>query len=454
MMEKKIVILGAGLCGMTAAIKLIEQGYDVTVLEQRDRVGGQAMSITHKGAIFDLGPHAWHTLSKDLMMFYLNICKGENVFELSKNAGIFFNNNYYNYPLKTSNLIRTLPIQTAFKCFLKYLIRPKKLVISAEDSFLSMYGEGIYSLFFKKYTERVWGIHPSQISSKFFYKRIANLNLFKLMLRTFGLDWFEKKPTNEDDPAYSYQIKGFYPEKGSGFFAEKIAQKITESGGSILLDSDVIGISHDNNRIISVSYIKKKTVEHIDCGYCISSIPITSLVQNLNPRIEKLLNESKTLIYRAIIIVCLIVNREHVSDFQVIYFYNNIFTRIGIMNHYSISTSPAGKTAITVELTCFEGDEIWNSSAENLKDVVVDELSVHGLFKKDEVKDYTIMREKYGYPVLKVGDPERLDRIFKGLDSFRNLSVVGRQGKFDYIQMADAVRQGFESVEQVNKYYL
>lgn len=147
------------------------------------------------------------------------------------------------------------------------------------------------------------------------------------------------------------------------------------------------------------------------------------------------------------------MNREHISDYQTIYFYNNIFTRIGIMNNFSSATCPRGKTAITAELTCFEGDEIWNTKPNTLKDLVVNELVELGFFDKKDVEDYTIIKEKYGYPVLKVGDPDKLQYIFKYLDSIKNLSIIGRQGKFDYIQMADAVRRGINTSRKVIEYF-
>lgn len=122
------------------------------------------------------------------------------------------------------------------------------------------------------------------------------------------------------------------------------------------------------------------------------------------------------------------------------------------MNNFSSSTCPPGRTCITVELTCFEGDETWNADPRKLKGSVVNELVKLNFFNQEDVEDYTLIKEKYGYPVLKVGDPEKLEELFNRLNSFRNLSTIGRQGRFDYIQMADAVRDGINCSKKASEY--
>ena len=453
MHQKKIAILGAGLTGLTVGLKLCKQGYNVSIFEERDIVGGQALSVNHNGATFDLGPHAWHSLSRDLNSFFFEVCGSQNISIFDKNAGIFFNEAFFDYPLKLTNLITNLPIRTAFISFVKYLRRPKTKILSAQDFFISTYGQKVYEIFFKNYTERTWGVPASQIDKKFFYKRVPSLSLFQILLRTLFGSLLTPKAKKDDDPAYAYDIKPIYPKKGSGVFAKNMAQKIRDSGGVIHLNSPVVSINHDNGRIKSIVINTDAGIQQIDCDYCVSSIPITSFIRNLNPQINTVAAEADSLFFRAIIIVCLIVNREHISDYQTIYFYDNIFTRIGIMNNFSTEICPPGKTAITAELTCFEGDQIWNSDSDTLTDLVADELVELGFFHKKDVESYTIIREKYGYPVLKVGDPEKLQNIFECLDSIKNLTVIGRQGRFDYIQMSDAVRDGFNASSNVIEYF-
>jgi protoporphyrinogen oxidase len=450
---KKVLVLGAGLSGLTVGLKLCEQGYNVSIVEERDIVGGQALSINQNGATFDLGPHAWHTLLADLNSLYFDICGEENVSVFPKNAGIFFHEKSYDYPLKLTNLVKSLPIGTAFVSFFRYVTRPRIRIVSAEDFFISTYGEKLYEIFFKDYTERTWGIPPSHIDRKFFYKRVPSLSLFQLLLRTLFGPLLIRKAKHDDDPGYAYEVKMIYPKKGSGFFPNNMAQRIRNLGGEIHSSAPVVCINHDQEKIRSIAVAKNGKIQNIECDYCISSIPITSFVKNLDPQIDTLTTEVDSLFYRAIIIVCLIVNREHISDYQTIYFYNNVFTRIGIMNNFSSTTCPRGKTALTAELTCFEGDEIWNAKPHTLKDLVADELVELGFFDKKDVEDYTIIRDKYGYPVLKVGDPDKLQYMFKCLDSIKNLSVIGRQGRFDYIQMADAVRGGIYASRKVIQYF-
>jgi protoporphyrinogen oxidase len=342
---------------------------------------------------------------------------------------------------------------TAFVALLKYLTRPKLEIVSAEDFFVSTYGKKVYDLFFKKYTQRVWGVPPPLIDRKFFYKRVPSLNLFQLLLRALFGPLFIKKAQSDDQPGYAYDIRMIYPNGGCGIFPQNLSKRITALGGHIYLNTSVTSIIHDNDTIKSISIFDGKTFSQIACSYCISTIPITSFVKCLKPKISQLYDLTHSLFYRAIIIVCLIINKEHISDFQTIYFYDNIFTRIGFMNNFSLETCPPGKTAITAEITCFEGDEIWNSDPEKLKDVVVKELVDLGFFLNSDVGGYTTIKEKFGYPVLKVGDIEKLHSVFDILGSFRNLSIIGRQGRFDYIQMADAVREGLSCSEEVISYF-
>ena len=58
-MNPSVIIIGAGISGLSAASHLAKQGYDVTVLEKNEAAGGRASQWQHDGFTFDLGP-SWY----------------------------------------------------------------------------------------------------------------------------------------------------------------------------------------------------------------------------------------------------------------------------------------------------------------------------------------------------------------------------------------------------------
>ncbi|MEW6556599.1 MAG: FAD-dependent oxidoreductase [Elusimicrobiota bacterium] len=450
----KVLILGAGITGLSCALKLAENGIDIEILEEKLYVGGLAASVKIDGNTFDYGPHAYHSNTPEVLS-QLKKLADNNFVELKKNVRIKFQGKYYKYPLEATDIIFKLNPLLAAKCLFDYLFVNiknsfiKSKINSTEDWLVSRFGRTLYNIYFGPYTQKVWGLKPSQMSSLFAQHRIPHTSLITVAIKSFLTG--TKKLTGKEHKYSPLVIDFFYPKDGAGSIPKRMAKKIFEHNGNIYLNSKIIAVNWENNKIKSVTYKSNKGIIELKSDYFVSTIPITDLLSMFNPPVNhEIISIANETHYRAIVVVCLLINKPKVFDAEWIYFTNKIFNRLSdIKNCGATNAVKEGKTGLMAEITCDVGDNIWNADKEFLCQKVIKELEEEGFINRADVLKYDILKVRNGYPIYNIDYEVRMDKITKYIENFDNLLISGRQGLFKYVDMDVAMEMGIITAEHI-----
>ncbi len=449
--DNNIIIFGGGLAGLSAGYVLTMAGLGVKVFESDSVVGGLSKTITHDGYRFDLGGHRFFTKDRGLNDFVKGLM-GEELISVLRKSKIYMRNKYLDYPLKPLNAIFGLGISTTIEILLTYaaekiknLIR-KPQNISLEDWVVSNFGRKMFNIYFKEYSEKVWGIDCGRISAEWVAQRIRGLSLAIAVKNAFF------KLTAKDVPSLVDVF--LYPKLGIGRISERLKEHIEAGNNIVLTDSGIERINHSNFKIDSVvinshgRFVTEKAVEFI------SSIPITNLLKMLHPPPpENILVTASQLKFRDLVIVAVMINRKRVTDQTWIYIPEQKipFGRIHEPTNWSEKMAPEGRSILVAEFFSFKGDRIWNKSDEDLISITVENLENLGFIKKDEVVDSVVLRVPNAYPLFEVGYKEKCDEIYKYLDRFKNLHITGRSGMFRYYNMDHAIGSGINTAKKIIK---
>lgn len=450
MNNEEIIILGGGLAGLSAAYVLTKADQKVIIFERDSTVGGLAKTIVRGKFRFDLGGHRFFTKNEKTERFVKDLMDGE-LLVVPRKSKIYLRNKYFDYPLKPLNSILGLGLPTTFKIFLDYgLERSKGLLkqtenISLEEWVVNHFGRTMFNIYFKEYSEKVWGIECDRISSEWVAQRIKGLSLIKAVKNAFFRFSGRDIPTLAD--------RFLYPSLGIGQISDRLKERI-DKDSRILTNTRINRLDHSDYRVKSV------TVNNCDHTYVIrgkefiSTIPLTSLVQMLNPSPpEDVLFAASRLRYRDLVIVTIAINRERITDQTWIYIpeRNIPFSRIHEPKNWSIKMAPEDKTHIVTEYFCFEGDNIWSVSDTVLTEITVKSLEELGFIKRNEVIDSIVIRVPKAYPLFEVGYIKHYDKIIDYLKRFKNLHIAGRGGMFRYYNMDHAIETGIEIARKILK---
>jgi protoporphyrinogen oxidase len=448
MNNEKIIILGSGLAGLSAAYVLTKADRKIVLFERDSTVGGLAKTIVRGEFRFDLGGHRFFTKNKKIENFVKDLLKGE-LLEVPRKSKIYLRNKYFDYPLKPSNAISGLGIPTTLKIISDYGIeRLKKVVkssnsLSLEDWVVSNFGRTMFEIYFKEYSEKVWGIECSKISAEWVAQRIKGLSLSKAVKNAFF------KFNGKDIPTLADRF--LYPQFGIGRISDRLKETIDKKN-RVMTDTSIKRLDHIDSRIKSIIVNNCDRTYVVEGSEFISSIPLTTLVQILRPEPpEDVLLAASRLRYRDLVIVTIAVNRDKITDQTWIYIPEKKipFSRIHEPKNWSIDMAPEGKTHIVAEYFCFEGDEKWRATDMVLVEDTVKNLEQLGFIRRDEVIDSVVVRVPKAYPLFEVGYIKHYDTIIDYLSRFKNLHIAGRGGMFRYHNMDHAIETGIETAEKI-----
>ena len=449
--NNKILILGGGLTGLSAGYVLTKAGLKVKVFESDSSVGGLSKTIIHNGFRFDLGGHRFFTKDRELNNFVKELM-GKELISVPRKSKIYMQNKYFDYPLKPLNAIFGLGISTTIEILFDYAAeRIKNLIkepqnISLEDWVVGNFGRKMFNIYFKEYSEKVWGIECSMISAEWVAQRIRGLSLASAVKNAFF------KLNGKDVPSL---VDFFlYPQLGIGRISDRLKEDIEAGNNSVLTDSRIERINHSDFKVESiVKNNRKQFVEENGIEF-ISSIPITKLVKMLHPAPpENILTAASKLRFRDLVIVAVMINRKRVTDQTWIYIPEQKipFGRLHEPTNWSEKMAPEGKTIIVAEFFSFKGDRIWNKSDEELTSITVENLENMGFVKKHEMIGSAVVRVPNAYPLFEIGYKERCDEIYEYLGRFKNLHITGRSGMFRYYNMDHAIESGIKTAERIIK---
>jgi len=453
---KKVAIVGAGPAGLTAAAELLKkEKYQVILLEQDHAIGGFAKTVDFKGCKFDIGPHHYITDSPKIMRWWKDLM-GEDFFHLKRFTRIYYKKHFFKYPLEMFNVLRGLSLFECLRGACSYFwakFFPIKNVKSFEDWMRNRFGYRVYSIFFKTYTEKVWGISCKAISADWAAQRIQNFSLGQAIF--YGLfGKFVKR-----NPHRTLKNDFYYPPQGSGVLWGKVAANVTKNDlGKIRLNEQVVQVEHQNDKITAFytkSYSDNQKLKKYDADYFISSMPLQDLILAFIPKAPvRVRQAAKNLKYRGLITVNFIVDKKDISPDHWLYIHEKEVKmgRIGNMNNFSINMVDDPKhTALNLEYFTYTTDEFWNKSDQEILQIGKEELDKMGFVKSDLIKDGMVLRFPAAYPVYDENYASHLNIVLQYLSQFSNLSLMGRNGLHRYNNMDIAMLSAMQAVDSVEK---
>jgi protoporphyrinogen oxidase len=433
-MTKKVAIIGAGPAGLTAAYLLGKAKQDVVVFEKDPQyVGGISRTETYKGYSFDIGGHRFFSKSKEVEDFWTEILSDE-MLERPRSSRIYYNHKFFAYPLAAFEALRKLGIIQSTLCVLSYMqakISPVKNPTNFEDWVVNQFGRRLFNIFFKTYTEKVWGIPCNEISADWAAQRIKGLSLSSAIWNAL---FKPSAKAGDKDKIIKTLIDSFrYPKKGPGMMWERCVEKSEALGVKVEMNTGIKEIQLANGKW-SVETSNGDTLDGFD--YVLSSAPMRELIASTYPKFpEKAFTASQNLSYRDFITVVLICKDEDAFTDNWIYIHDpNV--KVGRIQNFK-SWSPymvpdQNMACYGLEYFCFEGDGMWTSSNENLIALAKKEIEEIGLTKQSAVVDGYVVRQPKAYPVYDHSYKANVDAVREALKNYPGLYLVGRNGMHKY----------------------
>ena len=452
-MKKKVVIIGAGPAGLTSAYELLNKSkdYDVTILESDKICGGLSKTIDYKGNKMDIGGHRFFSQSRQVNLWWNNILpyKDDNVMlKKDRHSSILFENKFFDYPITLKrDTFKNLGFITSCKIIFSYLKSCifKRRESNLENFYINRFGKRLYKMFFENYTEKLWGIHPKKLSSKWGSQRVKGLSIRKVIKDALCRLFHIKEKKKETSLITSFM----YPKYGSGQMWSAIADKISLADGKIIYGAKAHKFMMDNNHITSVIYQKDGKNVKIDADIVISSMSIKDLICSLKAP-KNIKNIANNLIYRDYIIISLYLKKINIKDVKDNWIYINNsdvdMCRIQLWNNWSKYLVKDGGFWVGVEYFCNYNDDMWKKSDKDFLSKVKKEMIYLGFIDKDDVIDYHIKRVQKAYPTY-YGMYDKIDDVKKYIDSIDNLYSIGRNGQHNYNNMDHSMISAFKAVD-------
>lgn len=451
--EKHVVVLGAGLGGLSAAWVLSRTGHRVTILERSDHAGGLAVTKKRDGFEYDLGPHNIHTVHEHIITFLRRHFE-RSFFEHSPKAKIIKRGRFIDYPLRGIRVITSLPfwkLAPAGVSFLRarfrmFLGRSREPDASFKGWISNRFGRLLFREYFQPYAEKVWGIKSDQIDGYVAEKRVPIVSLTELLRAALlGSTAGANHPEFLD---HNYYLRHGIGET-VGFFLRELEQAEVR----IRYQTEIQGIHTDGDRIsgVSIGGMDANAGEQIAADYVLSTIPLNALLTLFDKVPEGTRQAAEELDYCATVLVFLRLRRTDVLPSSMLYFSepNVRFSRVYDVGMYSRAMVPEGKTMLCLEFPCSAGDAMWAASDAALAEESIEVLVRNGLFKEEEVEGFHTERISHSYPRFRVGFQQRVATCFEYLRSFRNMVSYGRQGSFAYLNTDGVMNQGFKAASAV-----
>ncbi|MEM9398602.1 MAG: NAD(P)/FAD-dependent oxidoreductase [Verrucomicrobiota bacterium] len=435
----KIIIAGAGPAGLTAAAECQEHGMQVEIYDKDPSyVGGISRTVEYKGYRFDIGGHRFFSKSSEITDWWRKRLPDDFI-RVKRLSRIFYRKKFFDYPLKASNALLNLGIFTSFLCVASYIkarlfpIRPEK---SFADWVTNRFGKRLFNIFFKTYTEKVWGLPCEEISADWAAQRIKGLSLIKAVLNAL----LPQMPSKDGSVIKTLIDEFEYPRLGPGMMWEKTRDDIISAGGSVHMNAKITRINRESTTaksISSITFLKEDGTEHtVEANSFIISIPLRETVLAFEPPLAESVNQAaRKLKYRDFLTVALMVRKTNLFPDNWIYIHDPSVKlgRIQNFNNWSQELVPEpNTTCIGLEYFCFEGDGLWTMADEDLIHLGKKEVSQLGLVDEKDVFDGCVVRMEKAYPVYDPGYQENINIIREQLAKLDNLQVIGRNGMHKY----------------------
>ena len=432
--DKKILIIGGGPAGLTAAYELLKSGVRSIVFEQDQVVGGLSRTINFKNYYFDLGGHRFFTKVKALENMWREVL-GEAFLLRDRLSRIYYNKKFFYYPLRPMNALLGLGVWNSILIVTSYLyaqLFPAREEETLEQWVSNRFGQRLFKIFFKTYTEKVWGMPCSEIRGEWAAQRIKGLSLVTALKNAL----VGNGNGNRKNVVKTLIDQFDYPKFGPGMMWQEVADIVRKMGSQVWLGARIEGIRWSGDRIEALEVNRNGQIETVTGTHVISSMPIRDAIQKFQPEVPKeVLEAAKDLKYRDFLTVALIIHKDHLFPDNWIYIHDPD-VKVGRIQNYK-NWSPymvpdSNSTCLGLEYFCFEGDDLWTMPDEELIELGKRELDALGLVNQKDVEDGKVVRMPKTYPVYDSTYGKSLEVIRGFLGGIKNLQLVGRNGMHRY----------------------
>ena len=441
--ETRVVILGAGPAGLTAAYELSNSGTPCVVLEQDAVVGGLARTVEYKGFRFDIGGHRFYTKVSLVQQTWRDVL-GDDLLTCKRLSRIYYKSRFFQYPLEPLDAIRGLGVGEALRCALSFL-RSQLFPTLPERDFATWvsnrFGRRLFETFFESFTEKVWGLECHKIAAEWASQRIQGLSLWSL-LRDAVLQ--------RSDNQTKTLIKEFqYPRLGPGMLWSRMKEIVEERGVPVVVNAPVESVQRQEGKIVSV----RAGSETYHGTHFISSIPVRELIEKLNPAAPpSLLVAANKFHYRDFLTVALMVRGRDLFPDNWIYVHDPSVAAGRVQNYGNWSpemTPDPDMSCLGVEYFCNVTDALWKASDAELIAMAKREMSQLGLVCEQDVVDGAVVRMPKAYPVYGRGYQDGLATVREFLATVPNLQLVGRNGMHRYNNQDHSMLTAMMAVDDI-----
>jgi protoporphyrinogen oxidase len=441
----RVGIIGAGPAGITAAYQLSKAGAHVEVFEAGENVGGLSRTIDLWGQKVDLGPHRFFSNDPRVNDVWLEVA-GRDVRMVDRLTRIYYQNRFFHYPLKPANALWNMGVAKAVGCMGSYLRERMRPSFGADDNntfeswVVGRFGRQLFEMFFKSYSEKLWGIPCDQLDADFAAQRIKKFSLGEAIKSALGIGNGKHK-TLVDQFAY--------PTGGTGMIYERMAERIAEHGGGVHLNSPVRRVIHHKKCVCALE-LENGHIEPFD--HVISTMPLTLLVRSLGNVPSEVEHSVRQLRFRNTILVYLNVDSTELFKDQWLYIHSPELGMGRVTNFRNWAPELYGdsKTSIlALEYWCYDEDALWHEDEKSLIERATREIRATGLVGSANILAGHVHRIRRCYPVYARGYKQHLEPVVAHVREFDNLQAIGRYGAFKYNNQDHSILMGVLAAENI-----
>ncbi|HEX6914642.1 MAG TPA: FAD-dependent oxidoreductase [Chitinophagaceae bacterium] len=441
--NKRIAVIGAGPAGLTAAYRLTRQGCAVDVYEASAEVGGMCKTLELWGQRVDLGPHRFFSQDRRINELWLEVV-GSDYRLVDRLTRIYYKGKFFQYPLKATDALRklgALEVLRSMQSYFRTRVSPPHNDNSFEYWVTSRFGKRLFEIFFKSYSEKLWGIPCNELDADFAAQRIKKFSLSEAVKHAFT------RSSNRHNTLVS---KFAYPIAGTGMVYHKMERAIREKGGNILLNSPIASVSLNEQG--AVNGVVRADGSYLPYDEVISSMPLNLLVKQLSTAPASVQDSVSGLRFRNTILVYLHIEGEHLFPDNWLYV-QEPSVRMGRITNFRNWVpelyNGSNNTILVLEYWCYDKDDIWTAGDKQLTALATREITKTGLLQNHKILDSFIYRIPRCYPVYHKGYKEALAPVIDYLKGVPGLTCIGRYGAFKYNNQDHSILMGILAAENI-----
>lgn len=440
-----VIVVGAGPAGLTAAHELVRRGVRPLVLEKGSRVGGMSRTETHAGCRFDIGGHRFLTGIPEIQDLWEELLP-EDLLRVPRRSSIYFRDRFIRYPIQLPDVLRRVGPREGAGILLSYLrarCRPRGDEETFAGWMASRFGKRLFEMFFRDYTEKVWGVPCDRLRAELAADRIQAFSLGSAL-------WGALSPRS----GHRTSIDRFlYPARGAGTMWEAFRDRVEASGGTVLTNVEVAGLRVEGNAVRSVTVRRDGRSEEIPAARVITGAPLRDLVRMIRPAPPaEVVRAAERIPYRDFLLVGLVIRRKALFRDQWIYVHDPgvAVGRIQNFGRWSRAMVPdPERTGLGMEYFCSRGDGLWSKGDEELVDLARRDLERLGLARSSDVETGRVFRQAEAYPIYLRRTPADVGAVLGFLSGLNNLRTIGRNGLHRYDNQDLAMLTGLRAAGEL-----